>query len=202
MRTTKLGAIAALCVTFASITASTTAGAQTTATTARALTFGIAGGAAFPTGDMADGTKTGFNAIGMMNVAPAALPVVLRFEINYNRFEVKKSVLQGTGADGANNRILGLLGNIVLPLPVRYSRVQPYAIAGAGMYNTKFGIVENSITASANENEFGYNVGGGVEFPLASGTAFIESRFHHVTLGRHLGNGSESFVPITLGFRF
>src|ERR1051325_9208113 len=68
--------------------------------------LGLGGGAAVPTGTLADGAKTGWSSEVVARVKPAASPVALQVDGFYNRF-----ALEG-GIDG-NARMLGGTANAV-----------------------------------------------------------------------------------------
>lgn len=199
MRFTTIGLIAVL-------TSATVAGAQTdtpaTTPTPRPYTLGIAIGAALPTGDLADGVNTGYNATGHIGLQPASLPIGFRLEASYNDFGVKKSLLAGTGANDASTRAFGMLANLVVPIPMGGARVTPYVIGGVGMYNTKVAVTADGASISEDENDFGFNAGGGLQIPFSSFKGFIEARYHRISLGNKMDGGSASFVPITLGISF
>lgn len=198
MRLTTLAALAAL-----SLTAAATLRAQTSA---RPYSLGVAAGAAIPTGDLADGSNTGYNVTGHIGFALPALPFDARLEMSYNNFTVQKSQIAGTGIDAASTRSLGFIGDVLYTLPLPSAVIRPYVIGGVGLYNDKLAATSQGVTESINENELGVNGGAGVRIPLTRLTPFAEIRYHHVRVGHKIQGGgttsSISYVPITFGVSF
>jgi opacity protein-like surface antigen len=85
--------------------------------------------------------------------------------------------------------------NAVYSLPLPAPILTPYAIAGIGMYDVRTSPTTGSSTSKTG---FGYNIGAGIKLPLVALNAFVEARYHHV----NQGNGSVSFVPVTVGVMF
>jgi opacity protein-like surface antigen len=154
-------------------------------------TVGVSGGLAVPTGDFGDLSSSGYNISAHVGFQPATLPVGVRIEGMYNRFDVKDDL----GGEGHTN-ILALTGNAVLAArPATEGSVRPYAIGGVGVYNVKFSAPNVS---SESDTKFGLNVGAGIELPLSGISAFLEARYHHV-----FGDGgSIGMIPIVVGIKF
>jgi opacity protein-like surface antigen len=68
----------------------------------------------------------------------------------------------------------------------------PYVIGGGGLYR-----LDDSIGGDA-QNEFGFNIGGGISMPLSGFKVFVEARYHRV----NTEGGSTAFVPIVFGAIF
>lgn len=151
-------------------------------------TFGVSGGIAFPTGDFGDAFKSGYDIAVHLGFQPATLPVGLRIEGMYNRFDLKDNPL----FEGHEN-ILAATGNAVLaPKTSTEGSLRPYGIGGIGVYNVK------ASGADASDTKFGLNVGAGLELPLSGITTFVEARYHHV-----FGDGgSLGFIPLVVGVKF
>ena len=143
--------------------------------------FGIAAGATLPMGDAADAYKMGYHATLSLGIKPPLAPIGLRVEGTFNSLEVDG------GAD-ASLRLMGLTANgtyTVIP--------QMYLIGGVGMYNSKL-----SVSGSDAENDFGFNVGAGINIPLTGFGTYIEARYHHIPVD----GGNFQFLPISVGIRF
>ena len=151
--------------------------------------IGASGGVGFPTGDLGNGTNTGYNIAVLVGYRPQFTPFAIRGEAAYNAFGCQN----GVGCSNIN--IPAFTGNIEVGLPLGTS-FAPYAIGGAGLYrpSADFGTA-GSTTA---QNKFGWNIGGGVKIPLSGFQTFIEARYHSV----NMDNGTFSFVPITFGVLF
>ncbi len=145
--------------------------------------FGGAAGIAFPTGDLGNIANTGFNVTVAVGYQPRYNPIGFRAEAAYNQF--------GLQGGGGNVNIPAFTGNVVYTLPgVSFS---PYVIGGAGLYRTNF---EFDRGGSTGENDFGFNVGGGIKLPLSTSfETYVEARYNHVSVN----NGSYGFIPITIG---
>ncbi len=145
--------------------------------------IGGAAGIAFPTGDLGNVANTGYNVTLALGYNPPAAPVGLRFEAAYNEF--------GNQVGSGNINIAAFTANAVFALPA--SGFTPYLIGGAGLYRTG----ANAFGNSGSENDFGFNIGGGVKLPLSNSfETFVEARFNRVSVS---GGGSLSFIPVTVG---
>jgi hypothetical protein len=147
-----------------------------------AVHFGVAAGAALPVSDLSDGVNTGFNGTVTLGFTPAMIPLGVRIDGAYNQFGVKSSL------GGGNVHITGVTGNLVYKIPG--ATVSPYAIGGAGWYN--------SGGSGSSTNDFGWNIGGGISMPLSGFDTFIEARYNQV----QTSGVSTKFVPITFGVMF
>ena len=142
--------------------------------------IGAAAGIAFPTGDLGNAVNTGYNVTLAVGYKPRLTPIGVRVEAAYNEFG-------GEGGGGSIN-IPAFTGNLVYTLPgVSFS---PYVIGGAGLYTP------NTDIGGGRQNQFGFNIGGGIKIPLSSSfETFVEARYNHVTTDP----GTLSFIPITVG---
>jgi opacity protein-like surface antigen len=169
------------------------AGIATAAPSARAQSLsnpfqiGAAAGIAFPTGDLGTGTNTGYNVTLAVGYNPAGSPVGLRLEAAYNEFGIQ-------GGGGGTINIPAFTANAVFALPA--AGFTPYVIGGAGVYHTS---ASNTFGTTASENDFGFNIGGGVKLPLSTSfETFVEARYNRVTVN----GGTISFIPVTVGVMF
>ena len=153
--------------------------------------IGAAGGIAFPTSDLGNTTNTGYDIAVMVGYQPQFTPVGVRAEAAYNQF--------GSKIFNGNVNIPSFTGNLVFGLPM--GTLSPYAIGGAGLYRTN---VNLNTGASAGENHFGFNIGGGIKIPLSSSfETFVEARYNRVTINNGGGGSSSlSFIPVTVGVMF
>ena len=153
--------------------------------------IGAAAGIAFPTGDLGNVTNTGYDVAVMVGYKPQFTPIGVRAEAAYNQF--------GSQVFDGNVNIPSFTGNLVFGLPV--GTLSPYVIGGAGLYRTN---VDVNGGGSAGENHFGFNIGGGIKIPLSTSfETFVEARYNRVTVDNgNGGNGSFSFIPITVGVMF
>jgi hypothetical protein len=174
-----------------SILAATLVGVALVSSEARAqitpkpVQFGIAGGAALPLSDMKDEVNTGFNGTGIIAFSPAMIPLGVRIDGAYNQM--------GAKGGGGNAHFTSVTGNLVYK--IRGVAASPYAIGGAGWYNTAVSVTG---LGTFSENHFGWNIGGGISMPLSGFETFIEARYNQV----QVDGGSLKFVPITFGVMF
>ena len=180
---------------FALIAAASNANAQMPA---RPVKLGISGGISQPVGDAKDAFKMGFDVGALAELHAPAIPVALRGEFMYHRYNMKDEVASALGATSGNSRMLIGTANLVYSLPVP-GLVKPYLIGGVGLYNGKSKLeVDGSSSESPSSTDFGLNGGAGVEFGLAGLSSFVEARFHSVST-----EGSRTnFVPVTVGIKF
>lgn len=149
--------------------------------------LGIAGGLSLPTSDLSDFTDLGFNGTVTVGMTPALIPLGIRIDGAINQFAIKDDLGDG------NVRFLSVTGNLVYKIPG--AMVSPYLIGGAGLYNTK---ADLGIFGSESENNFGWNVGGGINMPLSGFSTFIEARYNQV----QTDGEAAKFIPITFGILF
>ncbi len=153
--------------------------------------FGIAGGAAFPTGDAGNLYDTGYHGSAMLLFNAPLAPVGLRIEGMYARMDGREHVQVGSGT-----------ANIVLgPRAIGF---RPYFIAGGGFYRVRFTSTYGPASFEDTQDKFGWNAGGGMSFgvgPVAS--IFIEARYIRVETDPNFALGNHfTFVPVTVGFVF
>lgn len=149
--------------------------------------IGASGGIAFPTSDLSNGTNTGYNIGIVLGYKPQLLPVAVRAEAAYNQFGLQQG--------GGNINVPSFTGNLAYDLPLGMS-FTPYAVGGVGLYRPSATLGGGSTEP---ENDFGWNVGGGIKIPLSSSfETFIEARYNRV----NTSGASLSFVPITVGILF
>jgi opacity protein-like surface antigen len=157
------------------------------------FSIGASGGIAFPTGDLGTATNTGYNIAVSVGLKSQFSPIGVRAEAAYNQFGFKNNVI---GANGSIN-IPAFTGNLVLGLPI--AMFSPYAIGGVGLYRPSASV--NGGGTSNAENDFGFNVGGGIRIPLSTSfETFVEARYHRVNASG--GGGNYTFVPVTVGVMF
>ena len=156
------------------------------AQSAKAISLGISGGAAIPTGDFADIYKTGFNGTVSLSFNSVGTPLGIRIDGMFNQFGDKDDLI----IPRPDYRIIGGTANLVYALPG--TGIRPYLIGGAGYYGQK-----PDVDGAKSVNDFGLNGGIGAAFPLSGFNTFIEARYHHI-----MSEVATQFVPITFGISF
>ena len=155
-------------------------------TIVKPVQFGIAAGVAIPTSDLSDGVSTGFNGTVTVGLNPAMIPLGIRIDGAYNQFSVKDIF------GGGDVKFVSVTGNLVYKIPG--ATVSPYAIGGVGLYNAS---VDLPGFGSGSENNFGWNLGGGISMALSGFDTFIEARYNQVQTDEPL-----KYIPITFGIMF
>jgi Outer membrane protein beta-barrel domain len=155
--------------------------------------LGLGGGAAIPVGKLSDVQKTGYNAMAVLAVGVADLPIGVRFDGIYNNLR-RTNPVQGSTTTSSDLRVVAALANLVYAFPG--TSAKPYILAGGGLYKSK-----PDVSGARSQNNFGFNAGLGATFGFGPVAAFIESRYHTISRSAAKG-GVFQFVPITVGFMF
>jgi outer membrane protein with beta-barrel domain len=146
--------------------------------------FGVAAGVSLPVSDLSDIANTGFNGTVTLGFQPTMIPLGVRIDGAYNQWGVKSAF--GSG----NFHSTSVTGNLVFKMPG--ATVSPYAIGGAGWYNL------GASGGGSSENDFGWNIGGGISMALSGFDTFLEARFNQI----QTDVTPTRFIPITFGVMF
>jgi opacity protein-like surface antigen len=171
--------------------------------------FGLGGGADFPIEDQSDVYKTGWNGTFLIPINFGASPVSMRFDGSYHELQTKDLVaFNGTG----KTRIISGTADVVIGprgLPVEF-----YFLGGVGAYDLRFEGQELSTgdVFSDSSTRFGWNAGGGLAFPLGTGSGsrfFVEARYTSISVNGdrftnsiHTGGSRFTIIPVNVGFIF
>jgi hypothetical protein len=148
--------------------------------------IGISAGVTWPESDLSTTTNTGYNGTLSLFVTPQSLPLGLRFDAGYNRFDFQ------TGGGGV--RVVSATGNLFFNMPIT-SMLSPYIVGGGGLYNVAY---QNPTLGNSSVNHFGFNIGGGIKLPLEGFDALFEARYNRVKVN----GGTIGYVPVTFGISF
>lgn len=152
-------------------------GAQTPAS------LGLAAGATAPVSGYGSDKNVGYHVGLLIDVrVPNS---ALGFRVDGAFHELKYS------GNATKEQIWIANANAILKAPTG-TIVVPYAIAGAGIYNSH----RTLFLGARASTDPGFNVGGGLRFELSDVTTFVEARYHQVS-----GDGIR-LLPITLGVLF
>jgi Outer membrane protein beta-barrel domain len=197
-----------LVIALAAASVSVVASARVSAQRIAPNQFAIDGAIGFviPAGAFGTGLNTGLDLMTGLEYRPTGTgPVSFRAEIGWDHFGV-------SGLTASSNIIhfaIDALYDVVIP----NSFLQPYAIAGFGVYN-----VSENISAECGTDQFGnpvicssqsgsstgvgINMGGGLRYLLSrNAQAYFEARYHLAFTGP--GGLSESpFFPFQFGVRY
>jgi opacity protein-like surface antigen len=172
---------------------SSAAAAQST-TGAAGVQFGIGGGLSVPTGDLGDGSKTGFLIDAMLGFNPAAIPFGLRVDVGYSQHAFKDNAFDVDG----NVKIIGGSLNGIFKLPA--TSVSPYLIGGVGLANVK-----PDAEDIESESSTGFSLGGGagLQFNLSGMASILEAKYNNVfTDEEKIGIKNAGFFTVKFGVLF
>src|SRR6266545_7905515 len=153
---------------------------------AQSARFGIGAGLTAPTSDFGSLDKAGWHVLGKVDFKIPMSPVSVRLDGLYGQ-------TKHDGFDG-NTRLIGGLANVVFNIPMAVPLVQPYVLAGGGVYNVKI----SGIGADESATKFTFDAGAGASFGAGPVHFFVAGRYISV---RESG-GSTSFLPVTAGVTF
>ena len=163
------------------------------------MSFGIAAGATFPTGDALEGANTGFHGMVTLGMTPAMVPFGVRIDGMYHSIGADDVVGEATGQ---SVQILGATVNGMFSMPGMMT-TSPYLIGGVGFYNQKY---KSDQGDSDGQNDFGLNIGIGAKFNLSGFGTFAEVRYHTIFSGSDddggVDIGNTNFIPLTFGIMF
>lgn len=155
------------------------------------VSFGILAGASMPTGDAGDFLSTGFNLGATLGFTPALVPFGVRVDGVWHQFEYDDAV-----ADG-DLSVIALTANAMFQVPVgAMPGISPYLIGGLGLYSA------DDAGDADRQNEFGWNIGGGLRFALAGFSTFVEARYNSFSIGEDASEQDINFIPISFGITF
>ncbi|MGH7482309.1 MAG: outer membrane beta-barrel protein, partial [Longimicrobiales bacterium] len=138
--------------------------------------LGVAGGVAFPQGDLADVADTGWQVTGVMNFGVAPVPVGLRLELGWAQLPLEfGDPLDGPDIEADYRQFYGTVDAV---LSMAGPGVTPYLIGGGGLYQEDVDSDDESLEFD-DETSFGVNGGVGLRIPFVGFDAFVEARLHH-----------------------
>ena len=163
------------------------------------VSFGIAAGASFPTGDLGDGGNTGFHGMVTLGMTPAMVPFGLRIDGMYNNIGGDDQTIGGETLTGQSFETLAATVNAMFSMPGMMV-TSPYLIGGVGYYSSRF---KSDQGDSERTNDLGLNLGIGAKFNLSGFGTVAEVRSHTIFDGDDdLDIGNSSFIPLTFGIMF
>ena len=157
--------------------------------------FAIYGGAALPSGDASNDLKTGYTVGGAVDLRAPLMPVGLRGELDYSRLNAKDN----QGLQNVNMTQTGGNLNAVLWMPSAGTPLTAYLTAGPTYARIAANASDSGTSASASENHWGFNAGGGIDFALSGLSTRLDVRYKQISM-----DGGDSFktIPITFGITF
>jgi hypothetical protein len=182
----------------------------------RPLNFQIEGGYTVAAGTTNDYFDDGGNVgVGLGWFPSASLPVGVRFDGSYTRFDARNAFLAGGDFSHGHEELYGGDLDLQLNLAHRASNFQFYLLGGAGLYREhtylegfapvpgpgcgSFGCAVRTEQWSTSPWRSSWNAGVGGEVALPGGSSFfVEARYQRIA--PH--DSDMQFVPIRVGIRF
>ena len=164
------------------------------------LKFTVFAGGALPTGDLKDGTNTGYNVGAALDYRFPLSPFGVRGEGIYSSFGSKDD-----GFGDADLSDLGFNANAVVWLPNAGSPVRAYLTGGPTYSRIKVSGSEGNVDVSITDNNWGFNVGGGLDFALGALSTRLDVRYRRISSDDFFGTGESGtveYIPITFGITF
>ena len=193
-----------LALTAAALTLASPAMAQRVSQSQFALDGAI--GFAVPVGNYGSAFNTGLDLMGAVEYHPRSTgPFYFRGEVNWGHFGA-------SGGVNAHSNNVGFIADGLYDFHVPGSLIQPYALAGIGIYHVTLGFDQNCVTTPGgidctggggdDATGIGFNFGGGVRYPVAPFVQlFFEARYHIPLTGP--GDLTNSpFFPFMFGARY
>lgn len=149
----------------------------------------IAGGINAPVSTLGDIADIGYHLAGGVNLGNTTTSLGFRIEAAYDGLSLKNSSGDVRIISGTAN-VIGNVGT---------TRDAPYVIAGLGAYNRNFST--STFGYGSGKTVVGFNVGGGLRFPLGGISTYLEARYHQM-LGNDIDGTNYQFIPITFGIVF
>ncbi|MDQ6886123.1 MAG: hypothetical protein M3068_02400 [Gemmatimonadota bacterium] len=164
------------------------------------ISVGFGGGVSVPVSDYKDAFKNGVNGEGFVLVQPPGGLPALRFNLSYQKFNLKDAIAQGEGgAPSGSSRILGGIGGLSMNL--LQGPIRPYITAGLGAFNVNTVTELASGDQSVSSTNFGIDGGAGLALHIGRIDGFAEGHLQNVyTRNGGLTNAkSIQFIPVTFG---
>jgi Outer membrane protein beta-barrel domain len=199
-------------------------GLLTLPASAQGFNFNIGAGPGFPLGKTSDFASTSYNFV--VGGGPNLIShVKLNTEFMFEGLPVQRSIIDQLGLSNVKGRLYSLTGNVLIGSSIG-GRKNVYLIAGGGWYRRTVeakqkvltvgeicepwwwwdaqcvnGIISTEVTiGSRTSSAGGFNVGGGLTFPLGESRAnfYAEVRYHRA----FTMNVETNVLPLTFGLRW
>lgn len=166
------------------------------------MTLGVNGGMLIPSGDFADGFKTGwFGAVsgdyGVNDKCSVGLEVGMsgtKHEDDGTNAALVYPGLTGTIKDQATIMPILLRGKYMFPTSAE--KVHPYVVLGVGMYNFKEKFETDNFSEEPSDTKFGGRGGVGVTYMASPQVGIgVEGSYHYISTDVK----STTFMTITAG---
>ena len=157
--------------------------------------LGIAAGVALPSGDFADGTNTGVNIEGNVEVRPGDMPFAIRGDLFLSRFGIDDD----TGEDGSIRAFGAALSGL---FQLVGAGITPYLLTGPTVTNLDLDLEGTDDEAELGTN-FGVQAGVGAKMLISNYLTRFEVRFTHIfSKDRDAGIPSARWITVNAGMLF
>ena len=102
-------------------------------------------------------------------------------------------------------RVKDVNANVVFWLPNAGSPVRAYFTGGPSYSRIKFNFSDSGTDLSISDNNWGFNVGGGLDFALGALSTRLDVRYRRISSDDFFGSGESGtvqYIPITFGLTF
>lgn len=155
------------------------------------MEYSIGGGLGVPSGDFNEAFDIGWHGQLAGTYTLTNIPLAFQIDASLAQFSA------GTALDLKQRMFYGT-GDILYKFRIRETVLEPYVIAGGGVYYMD--PVGTASTGLGSRTKGGINGGVGLNFRPSNVNVFFESRFHHVFHGLS-ANSDLQFNDFTAGFR-
>lgn len=156
--------------------------------------FTVFGGAALPVGDTKTDLKTGYSVGGAVDLRAPLSSLGVRGELVYSSLDAKDT--GGLGSASMND--FGGNANVVFWLPNPGSPLTAYLTGGPSYSHLTAKATAGNVTQSVSDNQWGFNVGAGIDFALSGLSTRLDVRYRRLSSD----GGPTQYIPITFGVTF
>ena len=146
--------------------------------------WSIGAGATLPQGDYGDVVGTGWHAMGAATFSIPASPIKIRADVAYHSNAASDDAVDIT------ENIIAVSGDAMFSFAP--GPISPYLLGGVTWGSAS--LSGDDAPDVDSESDFGYNIGGGLNFGLGPLKLFAEARWMSI--------GDVDIVPVTLGIHF
>jgi opacity protein-like surface antigen len=170
----------------------------------RILSFGVGGGVAVPVSDAKDALKNGWNGLAYARAQLPGMPFSFGVNVTFQQFDFKHTTVSTSGygstPESPNTSMLAGVGDVKIDL--MKGMIQPYLLAGIGVYNVKAD--DTGGTSSTSDTNFGINGGAGIALRLSQLRLYVQGRVDNVYTSSTGAITAKSIqvVPVTVGLEY
>jgi opacity protein-like surface antigen len=160
------------------------------------IRVGVGGGLSVPVADAGDALRHGLNGQAFVLVNAGGIP--LRFNLGYQKFDLREALASGASGDG---RILSGLAGVNVDL-VQVGPAVPYVTAGLGAFNLNSALNADGVGTSGSATKLGVDAGAGLRMRLGRLDAFVEGRLQNIWTNDGAASSGIRTIPVSFGLLF